>query len=168
MYCILHFALLYICIYVCTYSIKKRNEEHLQFKVATHVSREMAVKEAQAKSAAERQERRAKIANSKRLIEENRKAVAAQAKEASHRIEQLKLMGRAKEEYDKRAKAEEEKKRSVGDQHQPVHASCHIMSCLVVSCRIVSCRVVSCRVVSCRFVSFRVVSCRVVGVGGWL
>jgi Ser-tRNA(Ala) deacylase AlaX len=135
MYCILR-----IIIYVCTYSIKKRNEEHLQFKVATHVSREMAVKEAQAKSAAERQERRAKIANSKRLIEENRKAVAAQAKEASHRIEQLKLMGRAKEEYDKRAKAEEEKKRSVSDQIQSVHASYPVVSCCVESFRVASYR----------------------------
>lgn len=91
--------------------IKKRNEDHQQFKVATHVSREMAVKEAQHRSNQERLERKSKIEQSRKLVADSRRAVAQATKETSQKIEQLKLMGKAKEEYDKRTKAEEEKRR---------------------------------------------------------
>jgi hypothetical protein len=71
----------------------------------------MAVKEAQAKSSSERQERKTKVAQSRRMIEDTKRATALAARETTMKIEQLKLIGKAKEEHDKRVKAEEEKKR---------------------------------------------------------
>lgn len=91
--------------------IKKRNEDSLQAKVAKHVSKEMAIKEAQQRSLREREERREKIHHSRKLIEDGKRAAAVATKQTAQQIEQLKLMGKAKEEYDKRNKAEEERKR---------------------------------------------------------
>lgn len=96
---------------VSVVSIKKRNEDHLQSKIAKHASREQAIKEAQEKAAREREERKEKISRSRKIIEDAKRALVEEKKQTSVLFERIVVENKMQEEMEKKVRAEDEKRK---------------------------------------------------------
>lgn len=98
-------------IHVSLCRIKKRNEDHMHAKISLHLQKEMAIKESQERSHREREERRLKLKQSKKFIEDNKRAMAEEKRLTSMRFEKIVIENRAQTEMEKRMRAEEEKRK---------------------------------------------------------
>ncbi len=82
-------------------------------KMKQNMAREEYIRSIQAKAAAEREERRMKLSRSKKLINDHRKAAAELKKEESKKLVEIAQTGKVMTEFEKRKKADEERKRCV-------------------------------------------------------
>lgn len=74
-------------------------------------AREEEIRATQAKATAEREERQRKLFASKKSVNDSRKNIADQTKFESKQLEEVVHHGKAYLEYEKRKKAEDERKR---------------------------------------------------------
>ena len=93
--------------------IKRRNEHVLNERMAKNISRENAIKEAQLKASQEREARKKRIASSKKIVEDSKKAIANQSKQEATLHSSLVEQQKARLEEEKRMRALEEKRRLV-------------------------------------------------------
>lgn len=90
---------------------KRRNYNNTEMKIRQQRQREEEIRAIREKAIQEREERRAKAFMNKKVISETRKANADNKKEESKRLSQMLSTGKAYSEFEKRQRAEEEKKR---------------------------------------------------------
>eukprot|EP01038_Epipyxis_sp_PR26KG_P008322 gene8322-11263_t len=91
--------------------IKKRNEDFLQSRMTHKAMVEISKRLAQEKAAQEREERRSRIASNKKAIIDEKRFVAVQTKQQSRQVEELVMHSKIQVELEKRAKAEELRKK---------------------------------------------------------
>lgn len=91
--------------------VKQRNQDLLEIRMKRNRIREQQLHAIQMKASAEREERRAKISETQKLVFESRKAVAQQGKEETKRVNEIANTTKALSEAEKRRKAEDEKRR---------------------------------------------------------
>lgn len=93
------------------FRIKKRNEDKLHQKILQNQTREQQIRSLQAKAAADRDERQKKLSQTKKSMDDARRAIAEKKKQESKRIEDMINNGKAQSELEKRLRAENVRKR---------------------------------------------------------
>jgi ornithine cyclodeaminase/alanine dehydrogenase-like protein (mu-crystallin family) len=92
---------------------KRKHQEYLENKTRNSLTREQYIRAVQAKATQEREERKEKLSQSKRMVNETRKASAEQRKEESRKLAEYAENGKTYAEIEKKRIADQERRRFV-------------------------------------------------------
>jgi hypothetical protein len=91
--------------------IKKRNEDQIQLRLAMQTTKEMEIQAAAEKAAAERDERRRKLEESRRFLLDSKRKVSTETREQGRYLSQKKAQDMDSAKVDAYMKADEERAR---------------------------------------------------------